>query len=217
MNNNSFEYVDLGLPSGTLWATCNVGANSPEEYGKYFAWGETDGYYDDEEHKFYWPNYKYTHETDEGSFELTKYNIKERFGIVDNKFELESSDDAAHVNMGGDWKMPNKVQMEELFNETNHAWVEDYHGSGINGRVFTSKTNGNTMFIPASGSRWNTSVGGQGDSAFLWSSTLFADDPFHGFCDYLILNYFGVNLNDRCVGYCVRGVLNKTDNIKSDE
>lgn len=209
MNNNNYDYVDLDLPSGTLWATCNVGAGNPEEYGKYFAWGETDGYYDNEEHKFYWSDYKYGNESNDGYIELDKYNTSEEYGAVDNKLELELSDDAAHVNMGVDWKMPTAEQMEELFNETNHKWVRDYNGTGINGRVFTSKTNGNTMFIPASGYRWDASVNYQGDNAFLLSSTLIASDPVNGFCGLFSSVYFNVgNYYFRYYGYCVRGVLN---------
>lgn len=197
-NANGHTYVDLGLPSGTLWATCNVGANSPTEYGKYFAWGETEGYYGDEEHDFSWGTYKYS---DENGSVFTKYNPQDGLSV------LELSDDAAHANMGGDWKMSNSTQMDELFNETDNEWIDDYQGSGINGRVFTSKTNGNTMFIPASCCRLFTSVIGQGYSAYLWSSTFSTDNPSCGVYGYFDSDHFSVDYNSRYSGYCVRGVI----------
>ena len=128
---NYVEYVDLGLPSGTLWATCNLGASSPEEYGDYYAWGETEqkDYYD-------WDTYKFGEE-----FNLTKYNIE------DGKTILDLEDDAANVVLGGEWHMPTKKQIEELFENTTNEksrlnWVE--------GILFTSKTNNNTLFFPYS-------------------------------------------------------------------
>lgn len=197
LDNNNYDYVDLGLPSGTLWATRNVGASSPEEYGKYFAWGEIDGYHSKVVHEFNGNSYKYGNDS-----ERTKYNTQ------DGLLELELSDDAAHANMGGDWKMPTAEQIEELFKETNHEWVEDYQGTGINGRVFTSKTNGNTMFIPASGYRWNSYVNNQGEGAELWSSTLSTDYPSGGVMGYFYSDYFNCYHNHCYNGCCVRGVLN---------
>lgn len=207
-NANGHAYVDLGLTSGTLWATRNIDTGNPWECGKYFAWGETEGYYDNEEHDFSWGTYKYGNVTDDGDIELYKYNTSDDFGTVDNKFELELSDDAAHVNMGGDWKMPTAAQIEELFNETNHEWVEDYEGSGVAGRVFTSKTNCNTMFIPASSGRWDYDISEQGVEAFLWSSTLRTDLPSACVYGYFNSDYFGVEgYDDRSCGFCVRGIL----------
>lgn len=203
-NVNNHDYVDLGLPSGTLWATCNVGAYNPYEYGKYFACGETEGYYDDEYHDFSWKNYKYSN--NDGS-EFTKYNTSDEYGIVDNKLELELEDDAAHANMGGDWKMPTSAQIEELFKETNHVWVSDYNGTGFAGRVFTSKTNGNSMFIPASGCRFEASVIFQGFSASLRSSSLSTDYPSGGVNGHFYSDGFDVFPSYRDNGYCVRGVL----------
>ena len=146
---NSHAYVDLGLPSGTKWAKMNVGASSETEAGLYFAWGETQGYTasqvgtGDGQKAFNWSDYKYG----TSSSNLTKYNAS------DNKTHLELTDDAAAANMGGDWHMPTKEQCEELLNTTyvTNAWVTDYQGSGVNGRLFTSVSNGNTMFVPAAG------------------------------------------------------------------
>jgi len=136
------EYVDLGLPSGTLWATCNVGANSPEEYGDYFAWGETQpkDVYD-------WSTYKYC----KGSIStLTKYCNNPDCGyngFTDNLTTLLPEDDAAAVNWGDNWRMPTKADFEELYNNTTMTWTQQ---NGVNGRLFTS-SNGNSLFLPAAG------------------------------------------------------------------
>ena len=126
----TYEYVDLGLPSGTLWAKCNVGAETETDYGLKFAWGETEP-----KSSYSWSNYKW------GTAQnLTKYNS------TDGKTVLDLEDDAAHVNMGGDWRMPTIAEMDELFGNTNHHYTENYNDSGKDGEVFTK--NGQTLFIP---------------------------------------------------------------------
>ena len=157
------EWVDLGLPSGTLWATCNVGANSPEEYGDYFAWGETEP-----KSNYDWSTYKYCNGSPET---MTKYCTNIRYGIVDNKTELEPSDDAATVNWGNDWQMPSLGQVEELTcgSYTNISWTTL---NGVHGRKITSKSNGNSIFLPTAGNRRATSLGGVGFSGGYWSRLL---------------------------------------------
>lgn len=157
------EWVDLGLPSGTLWATCNVGANSPEEYGDYFAWGETEP-----KSNYDWSTYKYCNGSPET---MTKYCTNIRYGIVDNKTELEPSDDAATVNWGNDWQMPSLGQVEELTcgSYTNISWTTL---NGVHGRKITSKSNGNSIFLPTAGNRRTTSLGGVGISGGYWSRLL---------------------------------------------
>ena len=152
-----YEFVDLGLPSGTLWATCNVGANSPEEYGDYFAWGETEPKTD-----YSWSTYKYCEGSDDS---MTKYCTESFFGTVDNKTELEPSDDAATVNWGSNWQMPSLGQVEELTcgNYTNIIWTTL---NGVYGKKITSMSNGNSIFLPAAGYRFdtaleNTDIGGE--------------------------------------------------------
>ena len=166
--NDVHEYVDLGLPSGTLWATCNVGANSPEEYGDYFAWGETEP-----KSNYDWSTYKYCNGSPET---MTKYCTSIRYGIVDNKTELEPSDDAATVNWGNDWQMPSLGQVEELTcgSYTNISWTTL---NGVHGRKITSKSNGNSIFLPTAGNRHATSLGGVGFSGGYWSRLL---DTGHG-------------------------------------
>ena len=136
------EYVDLGLPSGLLWATCNVGANAPEEYCDYFAWGETQpkDVYD-------WSTYQYCN----GSINtLTKYCNRPdcgNNGFTDDLTTLLPEDDAATVNWGGDWRMPTYDEWRELYQNTTHTWTTQ---NGVNGRLFTA-SNGNSLFLPAAG------------------------------------------------------------------
>ena len=136
------EWVDLGLPSGTLWATCNVGASKPEEYGDYFAWGETKPKSD-----YSWSTYKYC----KGSIDtMTKYCTNNSLGTVDNKTELEPSDDATTANWGSEWQMPSLEQCKELYNSsyTTTTWTTM---NGVEGRMITSNSNGNSVFFAGSG------------------------------------------------------------------
>jgi hypothetical protein len=146
---NGYEFVDLDLPSGTLWAKCNIGADEEHEYGDYFAWGETET-----KKNYDWHTYKYC----DGNFnELTKYCCHKAFGhdeFIDDITELEPSDDAAHVNMGGKWCIPTEKQWEELLSLKN-VWVENYKNKKIDGMLLTAK-NGNTLFLPAAGYADNT-------------------------------------------------------------
>ena len=149
-------YVDLGLPSGTLWATCNIGAENPEDYGDYFAWGETEGY-NSGKTTFDWSTYKWC----EGSENtMTKYCTNSNYGFngfTDDKTELDLEDDAAYVNWGLAWRMPSIEQCEELIN-SNYTTTEWTTQNGVNGRKITSKTNGNSIFLPAAGYRGNSSL-----------------------------------------------------------
>ena len=145
-----YEYVDLGLPSGLKWAKCNVGAEKETDYGYYFQWGEIENHgnsaYRCTHYKYY--NILNTYDT------LTKYNNDSSCGTVDNKTTLDLEDDAARVNMGGDWRMPTRSDLQELLENTENEWVEDFNSTGVNGRKFTSKTDKNKyIFIPASGYR----------------------------------------------------------------
>lgn len=149
------EYVDLGLPSGTLWATCNVGADKPEDFGDYFAWGETTpkDTYDEESYK--WMNDGWSTWT-----QINKYTVADGqfagrwyYGgtfIGDNKTELLPEDDAATANWGSDWRMPTHAQQMELLNSayTEKEWTTV---NGVNGYKITSKTNGKSIFLPVAG------------------------------------------------------------------
>ena len=133
---NGYEFVDLGLPSGLLWATCNVGATSPEQAGLYFAWGETVGFSDDQV------------ENGERSFSSSEYKLGSAASI---STDLTLEQDAAHSYMGGKWRMPTKAEFEELFSNTTQKWTLDYDGTGVVGHIFVSKSNGNSVFFPAAG------------------------------------------------------------------
>lgn len=132
------RFVDLGLPSGTLWADCNVGAEKPEDFGDYFAWGETTP-----KKEYNVKNYKWLNS--EGK--LTKYCTRNELGYVDNKTILDIEDDAANANWGGDWHMPNIEDFCELRDHTIEKWV---NMNGINGLKLISRKNNNSIFLPAS-------------------------------------------------------------------
>ena len=160
------EYVDLGLPSGTLWATCNVGANTPEEYGDYFAWGETKSkdIYDWESNKWF---YLYN-DTNGNLWKVTKYCTDGNVGVIDNKTELDPGDDAAYVNWGTTWRMPTLAQQQELIQYCTWNWTTK---NGVNGRLVTGP-NGKTLFLPAAGFYRDSSLESAGWTANYWSRTL---------------------------------------------
>ena len=156
---NGHEYVDLGLPSGVKWATCNVGASNPEEYGNYYAWGETSTKED-----YNWSTYKWCN----GSYDkITKYCSNSSYGRVDNKRKLELSDDVARKQWGSTWRLPTKAEFDELLRNCTRTWTTQ---NGIKGYKVTSKKNGNSIFLPAAGWRDGTSLFHQGTYGFYWSS-----------------------------------------------
>ena len=150
---DTHEYVDLGLPSGTLWATMNIGANAPGESGDYFAWGETEpkDYYD-------WTTYKWCNSTSSRVIKYCTNSSDGHNGFTDGKTELEPADDAAYVNWGHSWRMPTMEQIQELVGQK---------GTG---------PNGNTIFLPAAGGRWYESLNSAGDWGLYWSRSLYLDD-----------------------------------------
>lgn len=201
MKHNGFEYVDLDLPSGTKWATCNVGADRETDYGLYFAWGETKGYSGFTDTKqFCWDDYKFSKR---GSNNFTKYNG------IDGKNVLDLKDDAVQVNMGGKWHMPTKEQIRELMFNTESTWVKNYNGSGVNGILFTSKSDiSKNLFLPACG------ILGNGISSytcffgyFSSSSISFFDDNYS---TVLRFNSDAVSVVKchRSFGKTIRGVFN---------
>lgn len=156
----SHEYVDMG--NGQLWATCNIGADSPEEYGDYFAWGETAA-----KTSYSWSNYAW------GSSEtsLTKYVTDSSYGTVDGKTMLEAGDDAATA-WGNDWRTPTYYEWEWLHNNCDWQWTNDYNGTGVKGYIVTSNITSNSIFFPAAG----TTEGDVGSYGYYWSSTLVEDN-----------------------------------------
>ncbi len=187
------EWVDLGLPSGTLWATCNVGANSPEEYGDYFAWGETEP-----KEKYNMESYKWY---DSSSDKLTKYCTDSKYGFVDNKTELDPEDDAAYVNWGEYWRMPSYDQQSELRGWCTLTWTTQ---NGVNGLLVTGP-NGNTLFLPAAGFRSSDSFCDAGSNGYYWSRTLYSF-PISAWCLDLDLANAGCSADFRYCGVSVRAV-----------
>ena len=161
-------YVNLGLPSGLLWATCNVGADNPEDYGDYFAWGETTT-----KSTYNWSTYKWCNGSETT---LTKYNTYSSYGIVDNKTFLDLSDDAARANWGGSWRMATKDEWQELKDNCTWTWTNQ---GGHNGYKVTSKSNGNSIFLPAAGNRWDSGLNYTGTYAIYWSSSLYESRPYY--------------------------------------
>lgn len=148
------EWVDLGLPSGTLWATCNVGANSPEEYGDYFAWGETKP-----KEEYSWSTYKWMNEGQSSESQINKYTFADGYMsacwydgngmfIGDGLTELLPEDDAATANWGNGWQMPSLSQCQEL---KSYTITTDTTENGVYGKKITSRSNGNSIFLPAAG------------------------------------------------------------------
>ena len=197
---NGYDYVDLGLPSGLKWATCNVGATAPEGYGDYFAWGETNP-----KDKYNWSTYKYCNGSETS---LTKYNTNSNFGTVDNKTTLELSDDAARVNWGGSWRMPTRAEQDELRNNCTWTWTTQ---SGVNGYKVTSKTNGNSIFLPATGYRVYTSVYDVGSVGHVWSSSLVESYPSLAYELHFHSGNVDRNSYHRYLGHTVRAVFSEND------
>ena len=196
-------YVDLGLPSGLLWATCNVGANTPEGYGDYFAWGETSP-----KDTYNWGTYQYCNGSNST---LTKYCNNPDMGyngFTDNLTTLLPEDDAATANWGGEWRMPTKAEFEELYNNTTVTWTQQ---NGVNGRLFTA-ANGNSLFLPAAGSRYNSSLDLAGSDGYYWSSSLYAGSPSYAWhLDFYSGNYL-VDYRNRNYGRSVRPVRSARQN-----
>ena len=182
---NGHYYVDLGLPSGTLWAYTNVGASRPEEYGNYFAWGETEPYDENGKTTFNWSTYKWCNGS---SSTLTKYNTSSSYGTVDNKTELDLEDDAAYVNWGSSWRMPSKAQIDELFN-SSYTTTERTSVNGVNGMLITSKTNGNSIFLPAAGYRNDSSLYNRGSIGYYWSRSLESSNTSNAYNLYFDSSY----------------------------
>ena len=190
-------YVDLGL--SVKWATCNLGANSPEEYGDYYAWGETET-----KEKYDWSTYKWC----EGDFgTLTKYcvNNPRELGKVDNKTLLEPSDEVAHIKLGGSWRMPTHEEQEELIHNCEGEWITI---NGIKGIELTSKINGNSIFLPAAGGYFFPDMGvmDQGITCIYWSSTLhpLGCTGAYALCRYA--DYYYDAVPNRCNGLPIRPV-----------
>ena len=191
--NNTHEYVDLGL--SVKWATMNIGAEKVSDYGNYFSWGETRP-----KNNYTWDAYKHGASADE----LYKYSY------ADNIMALEPSDDTATVNLGDGWRMPTRVEWEELCNKCNCQW-EWTDVDGTHGYRITSKKPGYTdksIFLPAAGYFRGQAIDGREKSAYYWSSTRNEPFPDRAICLYFIPNFIGIGNNGfRNGGFTVRPVI----------
>ncbi len=206
---NGHEYVDLGLPSGTLWATCNVGATNPEDYGDYFAWGETiprqanaDG-----DTIYNWITYKYCNGS---SSTLTKYCNDANYGnegYTDDLVTIEAADDAATANWGGDWRIPTKTEQDELRTECQWDWTDNYNNTGIAGYIVSSKKDTmKSIFLPAAGYRSGTSLNYAGSYGYYWSSSLYESYPNGAYYLYFYSGGYDWSGRSRYYGHSVRPV-----------
>ena len=172
------KYVDIGLPSGLLWATCNIGAKEPWESGIYFSWGNVDG-----------------HEKDSGYyFSETDYGRTPGASLIDS-IPIDAKYDAARANIGGSWRMPTAFEFKELYYNCISEWTTQ---NGVNGERFISKINGNSVFFPA--------AGGYSTSGVYWSSSLRPQS--NAYCLYVCCGGVAPqNYSLRFIGYTVRAVL----------
>ena len=188
---NGYEYVDLELPSGLKWAICNVGATSPEQPGIYFAWGETKGYTSDDI------------DSNIRSFNVSEYTGNSASLISDN---LIGKCDAAHIYMRGYWRTPINKDFTELVKNTYKTWIDDYNKTGVSGLLLTSKTNGNSIFFPASGFCYNSLIARISSGGFYWTASI--DSYVDAW--YMCLsekNQFVLS-DARYCGFTIRGVFN---------
>jgi len=199
-----FVAVDLGLPSGIKWASYNVGATKPEEYGDYFAWGETEPKND-----FSWETYKWCNGS---SNTLTRYCPSGKTdywggsGSPDNKTSLadyDYEDDAARAYWGGKWRIPTQEEFEELKANCYSEWTTL---NDVKGYKITSKKNGNSIFLPAAGCRGGTSIYNAGFEGFYWSSSLITNTPHYARDQYFFSSAFYMTNNGRYFGFSVRPV-----------
>ena len=194
-NPTTGEWVDLGLPSGLLWAKCNLGATTPEGKGNYYAWGETQT-----KSEYSWANYIYgDYDSETGTYTMYKYNTLESYGTVDNKTTLEASDDVATAVLGSGARIPTQAEWEELLDNTTAEWtVVNY----VNGCKFTA-SNGNSLFLPAAFYRNGSSLYG-----LYWSSSLNESGPYGAWSMYFDSDgrYVDYYDGDRFYGRSVRAV-----------
>ena len=190
------QAVDLGLPSGIKWASCNVGADKPEDYGNYYAWGEVLP-----KENYSWETYKYAN----GAFnKLTKYCTEAYYGdngFTDNKTTLEPEDDAAHVNWGGSWRMPTDAEWQELQDNCTWTWDTNDNGSRV-----ASKTNSNSIFLPAAGYRNDADLDFVGSYGYYWYSSLYERFPHCAWTLYFSSGNVGRDISSRVGGQSVRPV-----------
>lgn len=173
--------VDLGL--SVKWASCNIGAESPEEYGDYYAWGETE---------------------EKSDYGRMTYNYSNTDGGYDDIGSIISgtSYDVAHVKLGSGWRMPTLDEIKELYRKCYWEWTEV---NGVKGYKVTGP-NGNSIFLPAAGRRFGTNVPYRGSKGHYWSATLYESNSNNAYCIYFNSDKWGLSYDFRCYGFTVRPV-----------
>ncbi|MCQ2374767.1 MAG: hypothetical protein MJ069_02555 [Salinivirgaceae bacterium] len=216
-NTNGHVAVDLGLPSGKLWADCNVGASTPEASGDYFAWGETEA-----KENYCWSTYKHMpsgksewyyinkYQADDHQLDGSWYKDVKYCNQGDKKTTLEVKDDVATQSWGSEWRMPTAAEWEELYDNTTQTWTNDYEGTGVKGYILTSTKEGYegaSIFLPAAGYRNYGNLDGGGSIGYYWSSSLRGDSSHCGRSLYFYEGHFNPwNYDIRYVGQSVRPV-----------
>ena len=184
-DNNHPHLIDLGLPSGTKWACCNVGADKPEAFGGYYAWGETE-----EKSTYDWANYIHCDGSEETCHDIGS-------SIAGTQY------DVAHVKWGGSWQMPTTEQCLELQSKCTNNWITI---NGVNGHKFTGK-NGSSIFLPAAGLHKGSDFNQAGDIGHYWLGSQCFGSPgysYHLYIDWGIVTH---PISERhCLGFSVRPV-----------
>ena len=204
-----YEFVDLGLPSGLQWAAWNVGAKKPEDSGLYFAWGEDKGYVVTREGVI-----TNTDGSQTGKTFASDYSDYKHYNVPTSAFTkynstsgltLANEDDGCYLAEKS-MRMPTKEECEELIANTNHDWTTNYNGRGVNGMTFTSKTNGNSIFVPAVGAVSSGVLLGFGLGGNFWSCSLSSSSVEEAFNLNFDSDVLGVGNDGRFVGFSLRAV-----------
>lgn len=197
---NGYDYIDLGL--SVKWATCNIGATSPEKYGNYYAWGETKP-----KSTYHWGTYKHCDEySNNSSVNLTKYNYNSNYGNIDNRITLFYEDDAAHVNLGEGWRLPTDSEVNELRNDCTWEWTVQ---KGVWGYKITSNKTGYTkksIFLPAAGYQSFYSIDDIGYSGYYWTNRLSSIAPVSADVLDFKSDNIAFDIALRCYGRTIRPV-----------
>ena len=184
---NWHKCVDLDLPSGLLWATCNVGAKEPWESGLHLSWGNVDGHAKDSVCDF---NY-------------AAYQATPGASLVTN-IPVDAGYDAARANLGGSWRMPTLTEFCELCDNCTRKWTTQ---NGVNGMLFISNINGKSVFFPAAGGCYGTGFNNEGACGNYWSSSHYSY-TYYSYCLTFGSSYvFPMYYNSRFFGFTVRAVL----------
>lgn len=189
--------VDLGL--SVFWATCNLGADDPSEYGDFYAWGETET-----KTEYIWENYIFRIDGDNyQNLTFTKYNSLEGHGTVDKKVSLDPEDDIAHVRLGDKWRMPSFEEFNELVDSCDWTWTSR---RGIAGYDVKSRVNGNSIFLPSTGYYYQKGLHGEGYGGYYWTSSTHPSSSYNARRLMFTPYRQSASLYYRCLGQPIRPV-----------